>query len=519
MKSYVYRIHPGIGIARVGNSPNAFFIGPEAPGVVPEGPFKDDDGRIARQGVRFRVYRYTFEDGQFSNVKEITTTDNIAIHWSVHLVNRKATARHFPPIANRDRNESVALPDERMQLVIDSGNQSISGRDRSKYLSGSFHSKSVALGDLKTDENGRLIALGGFGQSGSVPSGLPVQNFANNDGWYDDTSDGPVRATIEIKSGTDRGVHMADPAWIVVAPPAFAPGISNVVTWYDHALEMAILKDATLEPKSISFTKDIYPILSRIVRMQWVDKFIASGHSAVRPEGNFLASDFLEKLANNSEAQKDVRKRVLEKIRIPNDPNNFGDMPNFGREGLNPENPMERIPASLTKLQIMKLKAWADGKFDSDFDVGSPHEPMPFENLNTRERPDALDRAALEACIGGPFFPGIECGYIMARPETYDRPFRISRQIGPGEVTAGLAVPWQADFYECRSGFETTWWPAARPNQVFRQGETVPVDWVPSWFDKKPMVDRWWMLGFIVQHVGSGEYRESDRDDNLDLIS
>src|SRR5689334_4175862 len=53
----IYRIHPGIGIARVGNSPDDFFIGPEAPGIpptlkkpgaprFPKGKYKDDQGRI-----------------------------------------------------------------------------------------------------------------------------------------------------------------------------------------------------------------------------------------------------------------------------------------------------------------------------------------------------------------------------------------------------------------------------------------------------------------------------------------
>ena len=28
----VYKIHPAIGVARVGNHPDAFFVGPEAPG-------------------------------------------------------------------------------------------------------------------------------------------------------------------------------------------------------------------------------------------------------------------------------------------------------------------------------------------------------------------------------------------------------------------------------------------------------------------------------------------------------
>ena len=51
-------IHPGIGIARLGNSPNEFFIGPEAPGLTPfpTNGFKDASGCIKRQVARFRVY-------------------------------------------------------------------------------------------------------------------------------------------------------------------------------------------------------------------------------------------------------------------------------------------------------------------------------------------------------------------------------------------------------------------------------------------------------------------------------
>ena len=37
----IYRIHPGIGIARLGNSPDAFCISPEQPAVLP----LDCDGR------------------------------------------------------------------------------------------------------------------------------------------------------------------------------------------------------------------------------------------------------------------------------------------------------------------------------------------------------------------------------------------------------------------------------------------------------------------------------------------
>src|SRR5262249_62358239 len=51
-------IHPAFGIARVGNSPDEIFLGPEVPGPhpLPAGGFKDGAGRIKRQAARFRVF-------------------------------------------------------------------------------------------------------------------------------------------------------------------------------------------------------------------------------------------------------------------------------------------------------------------------------------------------------------------------------------------------------------------------------------------------------------------------------
>jgi hypothetical protein len=45
------RIYPPIGIARVGNSKDAWFIGPEVPGRFdePTGGFKDAEGAVKRQ--------------------------------------------------------------------------------------------------------------------------------------------------------------------------------------------------------------------------------------------------------------------------------------------------------------------------------------------------------------------------------------------------------------------------------------------------------------------------------------
>ena len=64
------KVHPGIGFARVGNSPTEYFIGPEVPGirVRPEGGYKDRGEpdkmvlpRVKRQGVRFRIFAYDEE--------------------------------------------------------------------------------------------------------------------------------------------------------------------------------------------------------------------------------------------------------------------------------------------------------------------------------------------------------------------------------------------------------------------------------------------------------------------------
>ncbi|WP_373371904.1 LodA/GoxA family CTQ-dependent oxidase [Archangium lansingense] len=73
---------------------------------------------------------------------------------------------------------------------------------------------------MRTDDKGRLLVLGGFGQSNSL-DGSPPTTFANNEGWHDDTSDGPVRATVTIG---DR-VLEAEPAMVVVAPPNYGPGV------------------------------------------------------------------------------------------------------------------------------------------------------------------------------------------------------------------------------------------------------------------------------------------------------
>ena len=109
------------------------------------------------------------------------------------LANRKAAAERIPDseaTPKRERRNKLA-PEK--SLILDAGLQSISGASQGmKRLHGRFMEQvDVPIGDLLTDAAGRLIVLGGFGKSQSVPPGVALDSFANNDGWCDDTSDGP----------------------------------------------------------------------------------------------------------------------------------------------------------------------------------------------------------------------------------------------------------------------------------------------------------------------------------------
>ena len=119
MAVYEYRIHPSVGIARMGDSEHAYFIGREAPSdrfepdlkTIPgkiaaklpglaNFPFRDKD-KLARQGARFRVFCYAY-DVPFSNISlapkdkglpdrvwEVTAAD-YNIEWTVEVANLKS---------------------------------------------------------------------------------------------------------------------------------------------------------------------------------------------------------------------------------------------------------------------------------------------------------------------------------------------------------------------------------------------------------------------------------------------
>src|SRR6185369_13963166 len=126
-------IHPAIGIARVGNSPDEYYFGPEIPGGLPIAPggYKDASGAMKRQAARFRVFGLD-TDGRV--VRELTL-DDADIRWTVHLANRKASWYQFETALDIPEAEPTSLRnaayqgDARDGLVIDPGPRKVAGRD------------------------------------------------------------------------------------------------------------------------------------------------------------------------------------------------------------------------------------------------------------------------------------------------------------------------------------------------------------------------------------------------------
>ena len=469
-----FRIFPSIGVARIGDSLSDYYIGPEAPQLdfVPSDGNRDTNRHIKRMAARFRVYEFD-ED---TPVREVTQNDpNIEhIEWEVHLANTKATKKCL----------NFGVPRE--DLAIDTCTVTLSGKNQSKSMFGllgvTVPQTRVRLGDLKSDDAGRLLVLGGRGKA-KTWSNASV-DYIQNDGWYDDTSDGPVRARVKVKN-EDHPVE-ATGAWVIVGPPDFAHGIECIVTLYDVARDLAGPFLFRPNDANVSFVKDIYPVLRRVVYLQWTNANARGWHGGSK-FGNFLNPSRFNLMHNTSSTAADkARKDVFKHLRNPTDQIGSGNMPALTN-------------LTLTPTQYRCFKKWAKGNFtddwNSDWNLLAPPTRV-FADIPFEEQPDALTRSALEACVGGSFSPGIEVGDTAAQHATYQQPFRISRTIQPGGLTHNLGVPWQADFNMCVD----VWWPSARPDSVLNPNtsQDSPLVWSRDVRGNKEMTDKWRKLGFVV---------------------
>jgi L-lysine 6-oxidase len=600
----IYVIAPSIGVARIGNSKTGFYVEPEAIGGLPlacdqqgnvrPGPvfvtkFKDEHGAVKRQAARFRLFRVG-GDGSETEVT-LDSPDVQSISWSVHLANKKAAWYEFSELQGNllygpqnsyqaqgvdQRNSDVEGHSARRKLIIDPGPRTLEGA--SKHVS--FEKQSVpagykfasfpaapklgkqvtTLGEMRTDASGRLLVLGAFGDSGGNEK---LKNFGGADTWHDDISDGPVSCLLTLKSGETISLK----AWCIVGSPKFAPELVNISTLDDTMFDVAvrhlgarpdIYSAGKYDPDYVAdFETEVRPILDRPGTYRWV--------ANVPSMNSFSPPPFDPR--DQTAATAPLRLAYFELFRDPGPENAIAPSHNalFSAMGI-PLMPLNAGSNSvdnteidkftaLTETQHFLLKQWAAGKFK----VGS----TPTAPAHVR-----LTRASTGNCVGNPFCPGIEVTWTTRNPNIYEKPWNIRHRDNvdysatgldpsrdetanadgcePGDLTKRMAIPWQADFYQCsvqninftdatrnnekdptKPGdtwqkppvYYTYWWPPQSPWQVIageqspkianEHGEPAGIQVLYSRgiTDFGDMIKRWSYLGFIANQ-STGSYRD-----------
>lgn len=504
------KIHPSIGVARVGNSKeiDGYYIGPQVSQPAPKAPgaYRDSSGALKREVAEFRIYGY---DGEGRVVRELTMDESTDIQWCVELANHKAAWYNFElaldipeaataPASTR-RNANVK---ERGKLSITPGKRCVDQANAQgpayQFDGGKFMDIAVPLGELRTDAQGRLLVFGGLGESASV-DGKPPTTFANNDGWFDDTSDGPVSATVKL-GGRELAVA---PAWVVVAPPNYGPQQKSVRTMYALMTDLAIQAGQLPAPTKPSFQQDLLPVFQAMCDLQWMNAGFAAGFGYGMPQ-HFLAPNYLQKLAMPGETYAELRRTVANAFRNPGDgdislkpwPWIYGDAMDV------PMPEIERAMTALAPTQLAMFERWAAGEFIADYDPDAK-APQSIDEVPLAQQPAMLDRAALEFCLADAFHPGCEMTWPVRHATMYSEPYRWRHRSpenpepdygstltpaealsynGPlfaqfaGSITRWMAIPWQTDTASCRSGYNPqydpylpTFWPARVPNQVLSE--------------------------------------------------
>mgnify|MGYP001797234745 CR=1 FL=1 len=378
---------------------------------------------------------------------------------------------------------------------------------------------------------------------------------------------------------SDGSVVETAPAWLVVGSPKYAPEIVNITTLADTMEDVAIRKNGA--------RPDIFP--GGDTCADW-PKDPRNGYTPLQgfnPEYvvNFANPKFDLRVA--SAANADTRMRYFELFRMPllpkdyaqyyatmskgpgqlyalkdNDPDQLSGLPmmplNSGDNSVTNTGPIYKFE-TLSPTQYFYLYQWARGKFTTD----APDRPSLAEQL---------DRADASNCVGAPFSPGIEVTWSVRSAAIYAAPLHLklahldggygqmtrhyaetglatewNECLGggcePGDLTKRMAIPWMADFHECKvqthninnihidqladgSGIEVPpafyvyWRPPQSPFNV-TTGTTLPQDHVLDAFvsdidgqtiipqgqnvefqrgidSAQKMIDSWFMLGFLL---------------------
>lgn len=513
-----YEIHPKLGVARLGNSPNEFYLSPSEIGGLPivcdrygneikdkgklvkEKEFKDSLGRVKRQAAKFRIFKTT---GKTKKEIKLSDKDIVSIEWTAHLANKKPIWYTFSELQgdlefgkeNSYENQKIPFnnpdvvnPEERKKLIIDPGPRSINKPKDivefsrynipKNYPNGSFPPLSAggsqidSLGELRMDDDGNLVALGGFG---NVTGSAQIDSFRGASGYWDDVADGYVTATINLKDGTSID---AEPSWLMVGSPKYAPELVNITTLFDTAYNVGIrhmgadkkiydekLKNGkdylntinkyrkSIGEKPLNFTplggyqpnyevnfdSQIKPILDRIDNYKWVadipylSSFVNPGFD-LRDKGKDNYENRMgffnyfrvplppeDYTALMKKREKDMEKSGAQSSSEPltvNGPsqlfseNGMPLMPlNSGDNSVTNQGPIYKFE-TLSATQYFFLYQWAVGKFNTD-------KPKP-KGLH-----EQFTEADMGNCVGAPFSPGIETTWIVRNAPIYERPMML----------------------------------------------------------------------------------------------
>lgn len=508
--SYFYILSPSVGIARLGNSPKDFYLTPISIGGLPLecdaygnptgepfSTFKDALGRVKRQAQPFKVLRT--QDGVAYEEVTLSTSGVQSIEWTVHLANKKAAWYQFSELQgnlllgeeNSYENQKISLRNatvtdpncRQKKLIIDPGPRTLSGANQrvevsretipTDYPFGSFPNSNPkygwpinSLGTLKTDSEGRLLVLGAYGRAGGDE---PISGYGGADTWYDDIADGPVYCTVTFTDGTSQNLT----AWVACCSPDFAPEIVNISTLDDTMFDVAVRyfnfqpdiyqNDSWNLNYVVNFQRDILPIIQRISRYQWVSNvqsmtaFCSNvfdyGDPSIANAANrqLYFSYFRDPTIYTQNGTIDGQSSILWSS------DNIPMMPlNSGSNSVNNVD-IEKF-LTLNQTQYFMMSQWAKGNFVND----PNYMPYPIAPGT---------QAVVGNCVGLPMCPGIEVTWSMQNPAVYAAPYvigqygneNIYQQNGlspsrdetkfgscePGDLTKRMAIPWQADFFNC----------------------------------------------------------------------
>lgn len=592
--------------------------------TITSADLRDASGALKRQAARFKIYAYPAQTTETypmgvtgteirigSQVDGKTVTD---IVWTVHLANKKSNWYIIPEELGLDNYTNGATPALRndiapfssnindstrlRQLVIDPGPRTVQGANATpvafdqtttssswvdgqgvvqwpsypKSFPGDFfqnmdcpHGPIDTLGELQTDQYGRLIVTGGYGRACAMldpNTGQPysLNSDIDNDGWFDDGSDGPVYATLQFSDGSSQDVQ--GHAWVTATDPAYAPQTLNSVSlwddmhdvWVRHlALQPTLFANGAFQTSyQPSFSDELFPIFRAAAMQMWNTNLNLTGSTAH---------------ASVDEVQPDTdpATTILGGLGFIRNPNDASQLQNSRMMPLSLGDAGQSF-LTLRKTQYFYLTQWNSKQYSQTGTL----------DLNAGEY---LDKTVLVNCLGGRFSPGIDLTFIVRDPALYVQnwqtsgtgPFRIqpkaldysqavanqpflsagytpniqnnplndnnpvdtnpgSPGLEPGDASKFMALPWHTDYNSCATHqpdpvpqFNNTlyWsWPAQRPVAVYvakdLSGNKLPAQrfsvrgdgtktdpfdpaQVGRYQERIDMIEHWHKIGIVVQ--------------------